>query len=904
MAAVLEKTSRGSSISPAWAKRLALIPRYDSVATAAPGQYFDEKAANRAVSFIEECCQHIEGKFAGKPFVLEPWQKGVVGCLFGWKKPDGSRRYREAFVLVGRGNGKALSLTTRLPTPSGWTTMADVQVGDKLFDENGLPTTVLEKHPVLLNRDCYRVEFSDGCTIDCDGEHLWSVIDSAKHRKVSVLTTADIAKTLVRSTSRGWTEYRYSIPVCGSLHCDSASLPIDPYVLGVWLGDGDSDCPRLTFSRHDTEILSHLAARGVSIGKTRNDKRSSSARATMFTGEPGDGGLVRALRAEGLFGNKHIPAKYLRASHSQRLDLLQGLMDTDGFVSKGQGQAEYCSVNRRLAENVMELVRSLGLKPRLSVGRATVSGKDCGEKYRVIFHSHDTVPIFKMSRKLARLKPKPDVRPMSQSRRIVSVVPIPSVPVQCIRVDSPSSLYLAGEGMIPTHNTPLAAAILCYLLFADGERGAQIYGAAGEREQASLLYRYVRGMVEAEPQLNSRAQVFKGAGQRAIMLRDDPAAGYKVLSSDGETKHGFVPHGVISDELHVWGPLGKPLMEAIETAFAKLARRQPLHLMITTSDFRRDSVCNDKHDYARMVRDGKADDPSFLPVLYELDDGDDWQDESVWHKANPNLGVTVDTEALRREFTKAKEQPSYENSFKRLHLNIRTESDVRWLPMDRWHACPPLDVDALKGKRCWGGLDLASTRDITAMVLAFRLDDGTVALLPRFWVPRDVMTDKSRHRDRQHYQGWIDKGYILTTPTVGKTDYDYIRADINAMRKLYKIQEIAYDPWNAEQVAGQLDKDGASMVKVAQGKAQLTAGAKEFEALVATSQIRHGSNPVLDWMAGNVSVESDAAGNIRPAKDKSLGKIDGIVAAVMAVGRLIVSVKANTVYAERGLVVL
>lgn len=724
MAAVLEKTSRGSSISPAWAKRLALIPRYDSVATAAPGQYFDEKAANRAVSFIEECCQHIEGKFAGKPFVLEPWQKGVVGCLFGWKKPDGSRRYREAFVLVGRGNGKALALDTPIPTPDGWKNMGDIVAGDVVFDDCGLPTKVLEAHPVRHNRPCFRVVFSDKTSIVADEEHLWAVIDRKLHGKRRIIDTKEMSETYAMSRKRGWTEHRYSIPVAGALHCDAAKL----------------------------------------------------------------------LR--------------------------------------------------------------------------------------------------------------PSCRPMSMSRQVVCVEPVNSVPVRCIRVDSPSSLFLAGEGMVPTHNTPLAAAILCYLLFADGERGAQIYGAAGEREQASLLYRYVRGMVEAEPQLNSRAQVFKGAGQRAIMLRDDPAAGYKVLSSDGETKHGFVPHGVISDELHVWGPLGKPLMEAIETAFAKLARRQPLHLMITTSDFRRDSVCNDKHDYARMVRDGKADDPSFLPVLYELDDGDDWQDESVWHKANPNLGVTVDTEALRREFTKAKEQPSYENSFKRLHLNIRTESDVRWLPMDRWHACPPLDVDALKGKRCWGGLDLASTRDITALVLAFRLDDGTVALLPRFWVPRDVMADKSRHRDRQHYQGWIDKGYIQTTPTSGKTDYDYIRADINALRKLYKIQEIAYDPWNAEQVAGQLDKDGASMVKVAQGKAQLTAGAKEFEALVATSQIRHGSNPVLDWMAGNVSVESDAAGNIRPAKDKSLGKIDGIVAAVMAVGRLIVSVKANTVYAERGLVVL
>lgn len=452
--------------------------------------------------------------------------------------------------------------------------------------------------------------------------------------------------------------------------------------------------------------------------------------------------------------------------------------------------------------------------------------------------------------------------------------------------------------------TPYAAFIIIYGLFADGERGAQIYSAAADAKQAALIFRYVRGMVEAEPELDSRASIFKAAGQQAVMLKNEPAAGYKVLSSDGDTKHGFVPHIIVSDELHAWGPLGKGLMEAIDTAFAKRARLQPLHLMITTADFMRDSPCNDKYDYACRVRDGEIHDPAFLPVIFELGKDDDWTNEKCWHKANPNLGVTVDMDSLRREFTRARENPSQENQFKRLHLNIRTTTDIRWLPMDRWAACPPLDVASLDGQPCWGGLDLASTRDITALVLAFKLEDGTVALLPRFWVPRDIMADTSRHQDRKHYQGWIDRKIITATPTSGKTDYDFIRSDINALRKLYKIKEIGYDPWNAEQLAGQLDQDGVQMVKVSQGMGQMTAGTKEFEALVATQQLRHGHNPVLSWMAGNTTVDMDAAGNIRPAKDTSLGKIDGIVAAIMAVGRLIVSTKSSTVYANRGLVVL
>ena len=271
---------------------------------------------------------------------------------------------------------------------------------------------------------------------------------------------------------------------------------------------------------------------------------------------------------------------------------------------------------------------------------------------------------------------------------------------------------------VPRKNgkTPLAAGIANLCFFCDDEPGAQGVCAAAEKEQAALTYRHAKGMIEQEPELSSRVRVFRAL--KSIAMVDDEASTFKVISADADTKHGGNYSFAIIDELHAQP--NRELVDVIQTSFASANRRQPLLIHITTSDFDRPSICNEKHDYASKVRDGIIKDAAFLPVIYEAKTTDDWRSPATWAKANPNLGVSVSLDYLQRECQRAQDTPTYESTFKRLHLNIRTEQDVRWLQMEAWDACgATFDAAELDGQPCFGGLDLSSTSDITAFVLYF-----------------------------------------------------------------------------------------------------------------------------------------------------------------------------------------
>lgn len=456
--------------------------------------------------------------------------------------------------------------------------------------------------------------------------------------------------------------------------------------------------------------------------------------------------------------------------------------------------------------------------------------------------------------------------------------------------------------------TPLAGAVVLYMLFCDGEPGAQIYGAGSEAKQAGLLFRHAAGMVRAEPQLSKRAQIYEAAGNQTIALVGDPLSSYKAVSADAGSKHGYNPHLVVGDEVHAWAD--RKLMDAFETAFAKKSRRQPLLLNITTADFEREgSICNEKEDYAEKVAQGVIEDRAFLPVLFRApktaaDDGS-WKNETVWEAANPNIDVTVDRDALRRFCRKAQEQSTYLNEFLRLHLNIRTQQDVRWLPLDKWDACDgSVDERALEGRECFAGLDLSATMDLTAFVLLFPPENSGEAyqVLPFVWIPENT-AQKHEHTDRVPYLTWERQGAIEFTSR-DTIDYELIRLRINELGKRYHIMEIAADRWNALPIITQLDGDGFTIATFGQGFKDMTAPSKELEKLVMEGRIRHGGHPVLRWCASNVSVEIDAAGNIKPSKKKSTERIDPIVALIMALGRAMVRPERRSVYETRGVLTL
>ena len=438
----------------------------------------------------------------------------------------------------------------------------------------------------------------------------------------------------------------------------------------------------------------------------------------------------------------------------------------------------------------------------------------------------------------------------------------------------------------------LAAGIGIQVLTCDHEPGAEMYSCAADRDQARLVFAIAKRMVEQEELLAERCQVFTNA----ITLEEEGSS-YQAVSSDASTKHGYNVHCAIIDELHAHK--SRDLVDAMITGTA--SRKQPLILHVTTSDFDRPSICNEKHDYASKVRDGVIADPSFLPVIYEAQRDDDWTSPEVWAKANPNFGVSVPEEYLERECRRAQESPVYENTFKRLHLNIRTEQAIRWLQMDHWDYCATVPNQALlEGKQCFAGLDLSSTTDLSALVLAFPDEDGGFDVLPFFWVPGEGARQRERN-DRVPYETWGAQGHLeLTQGNV--IDYDLIRRRINELSQRFHIREIAVDRWNSTQLQTQLDGDGLEVVQYGQGFASMTDPTKALHKLVKGGKIRHGGHPVLRWNASNVVVDMDASENVRPNKAKSSERIDGIVALIMAIGRSLSATEEEAcVYETRGI---
>ena len=450
---------------------------------------------------------------------------------------------------------------------------------------------------------------------------------------------------------------------------------------------------------------------------------------------------------------------------------------------------------------------------------------------------------------------------------------------------------------VPRKNgkTPVAAGIILDVMMTDHEPGAEIYGAAAEGEQAGLVFAHAKGMVAQDADLKQRLKIYESYPK--TIAYEEEMTSYKAVSAEAFSKHGYNTHLYVIDELHAHRD--GELLDVFETSTG--ARRQPLGVIITTSDFERPgSPCNAKQDYASKVRDGIITDLSFLPVIYEASRDDDWKDPATWEKANPNLDVSVSREYIERECRKAVEDSVHENRFKRLHLNVRTEQAVRWLPMDMWAECAgDVNPEELRGAPCCAGLDLASTSDITAFVMAFPVH-GKVKLLPMFWVPKSAIQKRGRH-NQHFYAEWVRKGLMRVTEG-NTTDYEVVRHDINELAQMYGIRSIAVDRlFQGAQLAGELMADGFEVVAFGQGFLSMAAPTLEFDTLVKSRRLEHGGNAVLKWMASNVSVKQDPAGNMKPDKAASTDKIDGIVAAIMAIGQMMITdMRGGSVYDTRG----
>ena len=460
--------------------------------------------------------------------------------------------------------------------------------------------------------------------------------------------------------------------------------------------------------------------------------------------------------------------------------------------------------------------------------------------------------------------------------------------------------FLTAYIEIPKKNgkSELAAAIALYLLYADNEPSAEVYGAACDRNQASIVFDVARQMVEMSPALMRRSKI-RTAGKRIINYRN--AGFYQVLSAETGTKHGLNVSGLVFDEIHAQP--NRKLYDVL-TKGSGDAREQPLFFIITTAGNDKNSICYELHTKALDLMAGRKKDSTFYPVVYGLEHEEDWTDEANWYKANPSLGHTIQIDRVREAYRNAVENPAEENVFKQLRLNIWTSASIRWIPEQVYDkGSLPIDLDSLRGRMCYGGLDLSSTSDITALVLAFppRSDDEKYILLPFFWLPEDTLELRCR-RDHVLYDVWQKQGFIQTTEG-NVIHYGFIEKFIERLGETYHIREIAYDRWNATQMVQNLEDMGFTMVPFGQGFKDMSPPSKELFKLLMEGNIIHGGNPVLKWMASNVVMRQDPAGNIKPDKEKSVEKIDGIVASIMALDRCIRNgTGSGSVYDERGVI--
>lgn len=446
----------------------------------------------------------------------------------------------------------------------------------------------------------------------------------------------------------------------------------------------------------------------------------------------------------------------------------------------------------------------------------------------------------------------------------------------------------------------LIAAMGAYLFLADNEFGAQVYSAATKEEQARIVFDMARRMIEFSPELRAEIKTYKKS-----FINERTNSRFMPLGRDSKTMDGFSVHCGIIDEYHAHKT--SEMYDVLDDG--RGARRQSLLLNITTAGFNVSSPCKKEWDVVMKILDGTLRNERYFGFIATVDDPQKWREQEEWIKANPNFGISIYAAGFQSDFEKADASPQKQNSFKTKRLNVWTEQATRWISMEKYALCDgEISLDFLKGRRCFGGLDLGISRDISALALAFLGEDKAtgepdVFLLMKYWIPEVGKYERYRN-DGVNYPEWADAGWITTTP--GETTrYDYIRRDINALAEEYEIAEIAIDRAHAHELMVQLADDGLDIVRHSQNMMAMNFPCRSFEEIVLNRRLQHGNDPVFRWMVSNCAIIQDGNENIKIVKDKSGDRVDGVVAAVMAIGRLLIAPEPKTsVYESRGLVIL
>jgi len=439
--------------------------------------------------------------------------------------------------------------------------------------------------------------------------------------------------------------------------------------------------------------------------------------------------------------------------------------------------------------------------------------------------------------------------------------------------------------------TTWIAGIGLYLFVGDGEAGAEVFTAATKLSQAKLIHVESEMMVRQSKDLSKHITI-----QRNNLFIDGTSCKYVPLGADAKTEDGLNPHGALIDELHAHP--SRELYDVIDSATG--AREQPLMLMITTAGFGGlETICRVEDEYVKGILEETIEDDKYFGVIYQLDEAeklgdefedaeeksDDWQDEQHWIKANPNLGVSVNIEKLREAANKAKQDQSALDNFLTKHLDMWVKGARKWMPLKQWKKCAAkYTFDDLKeAESVFAGLDLASVSDLCSLVIVANMPDGKKRIWGKHYLPEDKALS-TENKNAALYKRWADQGWLTLTEG-NVTDYDYIERDIHNMMSCLPVQEVAFDKYNATQIVNNLQAEDVPMVEFRQGFLSISPAMKQLEIDILTGKLQHPNDPVINWAMSNVVMVRDAAGNQKPDKEKSIGKIDPVVALIMATGR-------------------
>lgn len=465
-----------------------------------------------------------------------------------------------------------------------------------------------------------------------------------------------------------------------------------------------------------------------------------------------------------------------------------------------------------------------------------------------------------------------------------------------VRKDNGKRRFRRAYIEVPRGNakSTLSSGVGLYCLTADGEGGAEVYSAATTRDQARIVFSVAQQMVRKRPQMMASLGAESHAHAISVIRS---ASKFEALSAEGNSLDGLNIHVALVDELHAHKT--RDVYDVLETGTGK--REQSLLWTITTAGSNRAGICYEVRTYLTKLLDGVFEDDSFFGIIYTIDDADDWTDPAIWVKANPCWGVSVMPDVVAQLAQKAMQMPAAQNNFKTKHLNVWVNADTAWMDMQAWDRCadPTLSIDNFAGQPCIIGLDLASKTDVAAKMRIFteqREDGPHYFVFGSYYLPEAAVTDG---RNSQ-YAGWEIEGRLITTPG-DVLDFEAVKSEILDDSSRFTVQEIGYDPWQATQLAQQLQAEGATMVEYRNTVANFSAPMKEIDALVRSGRLHHDGDPVLAWMVSNVVCHIDAKENIYPRKERPENKIDGVVALITALGRSMAqSGPQGTIYDSMG----